>query len=46
MNKKLLSLILTSLLLCSCAKTENNNFVKSKDNKINHPEIACGANFE
>lgn len=33
MNKKLLSLILTSLLLCSCAKTENNNFVKSKENK-------------
>ncbi len=33
MNKKLLSLILTSLLLCSCAKTENNNFVKNKENK-------------
>ena len=33
MNKKLLSLILSCLLLCSCAKTENNNFVKSKENK-------------
>lgn len=34
MNKKILSLILFCLLLCSCSKADgNSNFIKNKENK-------------
>ena len=34
MNKKIFSLILSCLLLCSCSKADgNSNFIKNKENK-------------
>lgn len=33
MNKKILSLILSCLLLCSCSKSDSNKFVTNKENK-------------
>ena len=34
MNKKVLSLILSCLLFCSCSKADgNSNFIKNKENK-------------
>ncbi|EGV10025.1 conserved domain protein [Parvimonas sp. oral taxon 393 str. F0440] len=33
MNKKILSLVLSCLLLCSCSKSDSNKFVTNKENK-------------
>ena len=33
MNKKILSIVLSCLLLCSCSKSDSNKFVTNKENK-------------